>query len=197
MALRVHTRGAAAIYRPGVWPDWAKLTVRTAEPATMSLAIRDAVRAVSPDLQPSVQVVADRFEREWLTPRRYAGLAVAIAVLTLTLSVVGLSGVTMFSVQARTREIGVRLALGARRNEVLGLLLRDGLRAVVIGISVGIGLAWVAARYVASLLYGMSEHDPLALIGAVIVLLGAAVAAVFFPTRRAARLDPAVVLREG
>ena len=62
MTLRVHTRGAAAIYRPGVWPDWAKLTVRTADPTTMSPLIRDAVRAVSPDLQPSVQVVADAFE---------------------------------------------------------------------------------------------------------------------------------------
>jgi ABC-type antimicrobial peptide transport system permease subunit len=163
----------------------------------MSLAIRDAVGAVSPNLQPNVQVVADRFERELRTPHRNAGLAIVIALLTVTLSVVGLSGVTMFSVQARTREIGVRLALGARSSEVRAMLLRDGLRAVVIGLAIGLGLAMLAGRYVASLLYGMSEHDPIALTGTVILLLGAALAAVLVPTRRAARLDPAVVLREG
>jgi putative ABC transport system permease protein len=197
MALRVHARGAATLYVPGVRPDWAQMTVRAADPQALAGPVREAVRAVTATAQPTVMIIADRFGRELAAPRRYAGLAIAIALLTLTLSVVGLSGVTMFTVQARMHESGVRLALGAGKGVVTRVLLRDGLRAVLIGLAVGLVGAWIAGRYISSLLYGMSEHDPLALVGAVAVLLGSAMAAVFLPTRRAAALDPAVVLREG
>jgi predicted permease len=195
MNFRVHDRRASIVYKPGIWP-YAQLTVRASEPRRMLTVISDAVRAGSADVRPNALVIADRYARDLQAPRRAAGLAAAVAILAMVLSVVGLSGASMFAVRTRTREIGIRLALGARGTDVIGLFIRDSLRPVLIGLVTGLGVALLAGRLVAGMLYGLSGHDPLALIGAVSVLLLAALAAVLLPTRRAARLDPAIVLRD-
>jgi len=198
MFLRVHDRRTPAVFRP-TSPDsaqWVSMAVRTSDPVAMAAPIRDALRALSAEVRPNVLVVKDRFAREFERPRRYAALGGAVAVLALGLSVVGLFGVTSFSVRARTREIGIRMALGGDRGGVVGLLVRDGMRAVVVGLAAGLVAALLAGRFVAGMLYGLSDRDPLALGAAVVILLAAALAAVIIPTRRAARLDPAVVLRD-
>ena len=124
-----------------------------------------------------------------------AKLSTFFGVLALLLACVGLYGVMSYTVAGRTREIGVRMALGARRSDVLGLVLRESMLLVAIGLVAGIPLALASTRVLHSFLFGLKSTDPLSLI-AVIVLLGiVAAVAGFIPARRAARIDPMVALR--
>jgi len=115
--------------------------------------------------------------------------------LALILAVVGLYGVVAYSVTQRTREIGVRVALGAERRDVAWLVLRQGLGLAAIGLSVGLGLAFVAGRLLAKQLVGISPTDPISFAGTAMLLLVVAAAASALPARRAAALDPLVALR--
>ena len=196
MAFRVHGEHTPLVYAPMSSPDTAQLTIRARDPHALAGPVRDALHALSPDARPRVTVVADRFAREFERPRRYAILGAGVAGFALLLSVVGLFGVTSFSVRTRTREIAIRTALGAPRREIVGLFVRDGLRAVVVGLAVGVVGALFAGRFLAAMLYGVSTRDPLTLAAAIAVLLLAALFAVYVPTRRALELDPAGVLRD-
>jgi predicted permease len=119
----------------------------------------------------------------------------AVGVVALLLAAVGLYGVIAYSVSRRTREIGIRVALGARPGTVVSLVLRQGLLVAVAGLAIGALLAVVATRALAGMLYGVSLADPIAWSGAAAAILGAAVLANLLPARRAARVDPAVALR--
>ncbi len=121
-------------------------------------------------------------------PLRYGGTALGLAAI-------GLFGVTAFVVGQRRREIGVRLALGAERRDVVRMLVRDSLRPVVIGLACGLLVALWAGRLLQGALYGLSGRDPIAMFASVAVLLASAMAAAYLPSRRAARVDPAIVLR--
>jgi ABC-type antimicrobial peptide transport system permease subunit len=124
-----------------------------------------------------------------------AKLSTFFGGLALLLACVGLYGVISYTVANRTREIGVRMALGARRGDVMELVLREGMLLVAIGLVVGIPLAIVSTRLLHSFLFGLKSSDPLSLV-AVILLLGiVAAVAGFIPARRAARIDPMVALR--
>ena len=125
-----------------------------------------------------------------------ATVAGALALLALVLAIVGIYGVTTFVTGQRTREIGLRIAVGASRTDVMRLLLRDSLRPVTIGLAAGTGLALLASQVFAGVLYGVGARDPLAFGSAISVLLLSASVAVFVPARRAARVDPAFVLRQ-
>ena len=124
-----------------------------------------------------------------------AGLALALGVLVVALACLGLYGVIAYTVARRTSEIGTRLALGATRGAVLGMVLREGLAMVLAGIAIGIPAAFAAARLIAARLYGIGAHDPLTLAGAALLLLCVAALAGFAPVRRASRIDPMVALR--
>jgi ABC-type antimicrobial peptide transport system permease subunit len=113
----------------------------------------------------------------------------------LLLALAGIYGAVAFNVAQRTREIGVRVALGAQTRSVIGLVLRTSLIWVAIGLAVGVAVALGAARAVGSLLYGISPHDPLAYTAAAAGLSVAATAAAWVPALRAARVDPVVALR--
>jgi len=115
--------------------------------------------------------------------------------LALVLACVGLYGVMSYSVGQRTRELGLRMALGAGRASVLGLVLRQGLTLVGIGVVLGLSGAFAASRLVSSILYG-SSSDPVSFIGASAALVAVAVIASLLPARRASRLDPIIALRE-
>jgi ABC-type antimicrobial peptide transport system permease subunit len=141
-------------------------------------------------------MVASGLQNEVEEPRIMATLAGALAALALGLAIVGIYGVTTFVTGQRTREIGVRMALGASRGDMLRLLLRDSLRPVAIGLTVGAIVSLIGSRLIAVVLYGVGASDPLAFGSAVGVLLVSAAAAVFIPARRAARVDPAFVLRQ-
>jgi ABC-type antimicrobial peptide transport system permease subunit len=131
-----------------------------------------------------------------LLPARLAAQTLGLVGLVATmLAAVGLYGVIAYAVGRRTREIGIRMALGATPGEVLRLVLGQGLGIVGVGVAVGLGLSWVAARAIAAGLYGVGAADPAAWASAVGVMLVSAALANYLPARRAARVEPSVALR--
>jgi ABC-type antimicrobial peptide transport system permease subunit len=131
-----------------------------------------------------------------LFPAHAAGaLLGSFGVLALLLAMVGLYGVIAYSVSQRTREIGIRSALGARRIDVLSLVLKQSLKMVAIGMSVGLVLALAATRVLSFVLYGVSSIDPATYIGISIIFIALALLASYIPARRASSVDPVVALR--
>jgi putative ABC transport system permease protein len=175
----------------------ARTFVRVAgDPAVMMPAIRRAIAEVDP----AVPLVEDHPFRDRVSymfqPVRMArGLLLAFALLAVVLSAVGLYGVLAFTVSQRTREIGVRLALGARRGQIASLVLRDGLVLTTIGTALGLAAAWSAGQFVASLLFGLDPHNLVAFIAAPIVLAAVALVASYLPARRAAGVSPLTAIR--
>ena len=129
-------------------------------------------------------------------PHLIAALASTLGVVALVLALMGLYGVTAFVTTQRTREIGVRIALGATQSEVFAMVVRQAMRPVVIGLAVGLGVTALGARLVMASVYGVSPTDPLAVGFAVGLLVVSATAASILPAERAAHLDPARVLRQ-
>ena len=125
----------------------------------------------------------------------FAELCSGFAILALVIACVGLYGTVSYNVARRTGEIGIRMALGAQRGGVVRMVLREVLVLAVAGLAIGLGLALGTSKFVASFLYGMKANDLLALAGAVVILLGAAILAGYAPARRASRIDPMAALR--
>ena len=124
-----------------------------------------------------------------------ATLGGGFGLLALTLACVGLYGLLAYSVAQRTREIGIRMALGAQGPRVVALVLKRGAWLVAIGIALGLPAAWVASQWVESMLFGLTPADPVTLGGAILLLAMAGHLAGYIPARRAARVDPLVALR--
>jgi putative ABC transport system permease protein len=122
-------------------------------------------------------------------------LAALVASFGLVMAAIGVAGMVGYAVTQRTKEIGLRMALGARRGEVLRLIAQDGARPVAAGVAAGLVLATIAARALSSLLFGIQPVDPLSFLGAAAILLLSAAAAVVLPARRATRVDPMIALR--
>ena len=160
-------------------------------PAADVISRRDRGSAVF-----AVQELSDLVSQQLAASRFLTWLTSVFAGTALTLAVIGIYGLLAYWVGQRTREMGVRLVLGAERRDLLTLLMRDSLKPVVAGLALGAGAAVLAARMAASVVFfGVSPQDPLAFVGAAVILLAAAIAAVLVPTRRAASVDPASVLR--
>jgi predicted permease len=164
--------------------------------SALTAPMQAALQAMGPGIALRVRTLREEIERDVGPVRMVASVTAILAVFTLVLAALGLVGVTAFAVQQRTREIGVRLALGASRDRMLRLLLRQSLRPVAIGLGVGVVFALAASGLVANMLYGIGPRDPMAVGGAIGVLSVAALLAVIVPSSRATRLDPARVLRE-
>jgi predicted permease len=194
---RLRELGSATLYRPMAKLGSARMLVRTSgPPEAMVPAIRDALQPLDPRVRLDINLVATGLQRELDEPRILASLAGALAAFALGLAIVGIYGVTSFVAGQRTREIGLRIAIGATTADVMRLLLMDSLRPVAIGLTAGAVAALLLTRVFGGILYGVGSHDPAAFGGAVVVLLAAAAAAVYVPTRRAAGVDPAFVLRQ-
>jgi putative ABC transport system permease protein len=142
-------------------------------------------------MQPLEQYVSTALAR----PRLYAVLVGTFATLALLLAAVGLYGLMAYAVSRRTHEIGVRLALGAQRWDVLSSMLGEGARLVLVGLVLGLACAIGLSRLVANLLYGVTTSDLVTYAGAVALLGGVALMATYVPARRASRVDPMVALR--
>jgi predicted permease len=142
-----------------------------------------------------IRTLDEHLELSVFIPRLAGWLLGVFGMLGLTLAVVGIYGVVTFNVAQRTREIGVRVALGAARSEIVAMVVRQGLRVTVIGLAVGLVLAGAAARLLSGQLLGVSALDPLSFGGTAALLLAVATAASLFPARRAAGLDPIAALR--
>ncbi len=176
----------------------ASVLVRIAGPITPALvpAIREAVAGFNGGLP--VYAVSRMTEATSvsLVPVQVAGgLAGALGVLTLVLAVIGVYGVLSVLVRQRTRELGIRLAVGARPRDVVGLVLRQSLAWTAAGMAIGLSLALVATRALATLLYGVSPTDPATFAGVAAVLVAAIVVASVVPAHRATKVDPVTALR--
>ena len=128
-------------------------------------------------------------------PRLYTLLLGAFAALAMVLAAIGLYGLIAYSVTQRTHELGVRVALGASRGEIVRLVIGQGMRLALAGAAVGLAAALATARLVAGLVKGTEPNDPATLVAVVTVLLAVAAAATYLPARRAARVDPMTALR--
>jgi predicted permease len=177
---------------------YVSLLVRTrGKPANLTAEVKEQVREVSPaqgiqDVQSMDAVIGDSIAR----PKLEVTILGLFGMVALVLACVGIYAVISYSVQQRTREMGIRQALGAAPRIILGMVLREGLLLAAAGIGAGLVAALVLTRYLQSLLYTIRPTDP-GVYGAVTaVLIVAAAAGCYFPARRATRVDPAVVLRE-
>lgn len=180
-----------------LWRSVTALLVRTAGPADdMVEPVRQTLQETSAELPyVNVRSVAARLEPE-LRPWRLGSLLFSMfGVLALALAAAGLYGVLAYTVTRRTHELGVRIALGAEASHVVRLVVGQGVRVAGLGVAIGAVVALLAGRAVASLLYGVSPHDPAVLGGAGFVLLAVAAVASYLPARRASRVDPMVALR--
>jgi putative ABC transport system permease protein len=161
--------------------------------------IVSAARSIFHDLAPDVPIKFSTFEDEmggWLADRRFLLLLVGVfAAAALALAAVGIYGVVAFSVTRRTQEIGIRMALGAQRRNVLRLMLGEGARLAALGVAIGIAASFVITRLLASLLFRVSATDPITFVGVAVLLCVVALLASYIPASRAMRLDPNTALR--
>jgi predicted permease len=157
------------------------------------------IRAVTRELDPRLVVRVNRLEENldfWRTVSRLvAGLSSSLSLLALVLASVGVYGVVAYVVSFRRREVGIRMTLGATARDVQALILTQTLRPVVVGVVIGMGGAAAASQLLGSVLFGISRIDPIAFIGAPLLLLGVAATATLLPTREAVRVDPVTALR--
>jgi predicted permease len=192
-----------AIYQPYMPGDRdvsrsVHLLVRAESPGAGGLgrSIRDAIRQVDDSAAVTVQTMSSAMAFAFLPSRIGAALLGTLGALGTLLAMVGLYGVVSFTVSRRTAELGVRLALGASRAQVLRLVLRDGGLLVGIGLALGLGAALFITRPLATFLVaGLGPGDPLSFLGTVILLLLASLLAIWSPARRATRIEPTVALR--
>jgi len=129
-------------------------------------------------------------------PRFRTVLLAVFAGIALVLAAVGIFGVMAYSVAQRTRELGLRMALGASRSQVLQLVLAHGVRLTLIGVAIGLAGTFLLTRYVSSLLFNVPAYDPMTLVGVVAALIVISLCACYLPARRATLVDPIVALRE-
>jgi putative ABC transport system permease protein len=166
------------------------------DPGNVATAVRRAVHNLSPDVPTHAFCTLDEIVDHWLRGDRIlVGFLGSLAACALGLAAIGLYGVMSFTVAQRTREIGLRVALGARRHDVLGMVLKRCLVLASVGIAIGLTFSVPVGMVLAAQLYGVTGVDPLAFVGVISLLLGAALVAGYLPARRAAKVDPMVALR--
>jgi predicted permease len=180
------------------WRSDMNLVVRTTgDPSQLIPAIRAETRAMDALLAPPVTVTLERAAAVALLPQRFAVIITAsLGAAGLLLAAIGLYGVLAFSVAQRTREIGVRMALGAAKEQVLRMVIGEGLRVVAIGVGIGLVLAAVATRALTPFLFGVSPLDATAFLSGVAALGVVGLIASWMPARRAAGADPMMALRQ-
>jgi putative ABC transport system permease protein len=188
------------IYKPYFQWAWHKahLIVRTSsDPMKLAAALPNEVMALNPDqpvakMRTMEQILGDAVAQ----PRLRTLLLGLFGALALVLAAVGIYGVMSYSVAQRTHEIGIRMALGAQRRDVLKLVVGQGMLLAVIGIAIGLAAALCLTRVMASLLFGVSATDAMTFIGLSLLLAGVALLACYLPSRNATRVDPMIALRD-
>src|SRR5215475_5111245 len=180
-----------------LWNMPRDLVVRASgDPMSVAAAARQAVWSVDPAQPVSNVRTMDEILAEEVTQRRIGmTLLAAFAALALALASLGIYGVLSYSVAQRTQEIGIRMALGAGRNDVLRVVLADGMRLAAAGAAIGLGMSFALTRLMAGLLFGVSASDTLTLAGVTLLLITVALVACFIPARRATKVDPMIALR--
>jgi hypothetical protein len=181
------------LFRPG---RAGTILIRTSGPAAAILrAATSTVRQLDPRLVVSAALPSERVAEDRGEGRRLVAAAGGIGSLALLIALGGVAAIASHSVALRTREIGIRMALGARQLDAVSLIVRLALTPVVIGGMAGLGIAALGSRVLVRQLYGLSPLDPLSFTGTAVFLLLAAAVAAWLPARRAARVDPVTALR--
>jgi putative ABC transport system permease protein len=200
----IRTGGQRAAVEPEVYYSYRQfpiygptLLVRTdGDPAALTGAVRREIEAVNRSaIVTKVRTMQAVASEAIADPRLRAGVAVAFSIVAIALGMLGVYSVLSYTVAQRTREIGIRMALGAREEQVAGMIVKRTLALTAMGIAAGVTIAAMAARSISSLLFEVETTDPVALGGTCVLLAAAAVAASYGPARRATRVDPASALR--
>lgn len=200
--VRLHSLSQAPrpeVYAPYAQDPWPSMTllVRTEiDPARLGPNVEEAVRSVNKNEAVANLAPMQLMVEKSIASRRFNLMLVGLfAAVALILAVVGIFGVTSFAVGQRTQEVGVRIALGASRANVLGLILRRSTAIILGGAAAGLAGSLLLTRFIASLLYGVGSTDLLTFVGVSFVMIGAALMASYLPARRATKVDPAIALR--
>jgi putative ABC transport system permease protein len=200
----VHQLGLDTTPEPTVyWPhpelvmSGMTILVRTAnDPLSIASAARTALQQLDPELPLAGVATMDQLLADSLSRSRFTMLLLGIfSAVALVLAAVGIYGLIAYSVTQRTQELGIRIALGAQRRDVLRLVLAQGTRLTLLGVALGVFAALVLSRLLATLLFNVSATDPLTFAGVTALLAVVALLACFIPARRATRVDPIVALR--
>ena len=175
----------------------ATLEIRaTGDPTALAEAVRQRVRSVDKDLSfRKIYTQASLIDESLSDERALAGLTSGFGMVAVLLAGIGLFGVTAYSVAQRTKEMGIRMALGAQRTNILGLVLREAMLLVVVGLGIGAAGAVMAGRLIATQLFGVAPTDPVTIGAALLLMTAVAGAASIVPARRATKVDPMVALR--
>ena len=183
------------VYFVGGWTPY--FIVRSAsDPLRIAAAVTEVVHKFDANLPVTHMMTLDRLVSDSVSPRRFSSVLVAIfAGLALLLAAIGIYGVMSYTVSRRTQEIGVRMALGAQLGSVRRMILGQTLRLTLLGVGIGLVGAFVVARFLTSLLFGVGVYDPVTFLGVAALLIVVALAASYIPARRAMRVDPIVALR--
>jgi predicted permease len=191
--------GTPFLYMPlliGFRPDVNLLLRTRGAPRELLQPLRDSVRTIDPAVAVmGVRTFEEQVGRAYFLPRNSALLLSGFGMLALLLAAVGLYGVISYTVSRRTREVGIRMALGARHADVLGLVVGEGFRLALVGVAVGLAAAFTVTRFLGGMLYRVSPTDPLTFVIVPAVLTVVAVVASYVPARRASRVDPMRALR--
>ncbi len=201
----VRSSGFATDVQPEVFYTYRQLALydpsivvrTTGDPARLVQGVRDVMHAVNDRAVISrVRTLEEIADASIAEPRLRATLASMFSAIALLLGMLGLYGLMSYTVTQQTREIGIRMALGARRGQVAQMVVGKALRLTIAGAVVGLATAYAGSRYLSGLLFGVTPTDPLTLVGACLVLITAAILASLVPTRRATHVDPAIALRD-
>ena len=168
----------------------------TGKPESVIAGVRAQIQSLEPNLAiTNVQTIGAIIDQGLWAPEMGAALLTLFGGLAMILAAVGVYGVLAYSVTQQTREIGIRMAMGAERRDVLGLVVGQGLKLTGAGLALGILVSFALTRQLSSLLFGVSAYDPLTYAGVTVILVSVALLACYIPARRATRVDPLVALR--
>jgi putative ABC transport system permease protein len=189
-----------AIYAPLAQAPVSRVTVllRTAQdPISLAPQLRNVLRDLDPEIPLfGVEPLEKTVSATIAQPRFTTALLATFSAVTVLLALIGVHGLLAYTVAQRTRELGIRMALGATRREIRAMVLGQGVRLAALGVALGLGIALLGTRLVASMLFGVSSTDPRTFAIVTLIVLATAAGAAWLPARRATAVDPMQALRE-
>jgi predicted permease len=191
----VRTEPRPEIYVPLRQPSMTLVVRTSGNSARLFALVRDAAQQLDEQAAVSMRTMEDVLSRSNWTPRNLAIRLAALSAAALLMAGMGIYGVISYVVAQRTRELGIRLALGARRRDILQLVLRQGMKLTLVGVAIGLALSLALSRFISTQLFGVNAYDPLTFVATTLLLLGVALIASYRPAQRATKVDPLAALK--